>query len=170
VCTRSLWRLGVDPRNRETDFVDLAARAGRGDLGAAMPSNYQAAGIDIRQIIAAGPRGRSSGRSDLPHRNRLAGEQRFIAFQIMRREHGRVGRHAVTFGENDKVAAHNLGAGNAFLHAGDRPAIIPGNVRLSQTQTAAERLTIVTACEIAAEGRLTTDFILREGYVMGKFD
>jgi hypothetical protein len=27
------------------------------------------------------------------------------------------GRHAVAFGKNDKVAAHHLGAGNAFLHA-----------------------------------------------------
>ena len=30
-------------------------------------------------------------------------------------EHGRVGRHAVAFGKDDKVAAHDLGAGDAFL-------------------------------------------------------
>jgi hypothetical protein len=32
-------------------------------------------------------------------------------------ENGRIGRHAVTLGEDDEVAAHYLGAGNAFLGA-----------------------------------------------------
>ena len=82
-----------------------------------MAPDDQAAGIDIRQIIAAGPRRRGSGRGNLAHRHGLAGEQQFIALQIMRREHGRIGRHAVAFGKNDEVAAHHFGAGNAFLDA-----------------------------------------------------
>ena len=111
------WRLGVDAADRKADFADLAARPGRGDLSAPVTSNDQAAGIDIRQIITPGPRRRRSGRGDFPHRYCLAGEQRFIALQIMRREHDRIGGHTVAFGKNDEVAADDFGAGYSFLDA-----------------------------------------------------
>jgi hypothetical protein len=60
-------RFGIDARNRKADFADLAARAGRGDFGAAMPPDDQTAGIDIRQIIAAGPCRRGAGRRNFAH-------------------------------------------------------------------------------------------------------
>jgi hypothetical protein len=44
-------RLGVDPRDREADLADLAARAGRGDLGPAVAADDEAAGIHVRQIV-----------------------------------------------------------------------------------------------------------------------
>jgi len=80
-----------------------------------VPTDNEASGIDIRQIIAAGPRRRGTGRGNLAHRYRFARQKRFIALQIVRCEHGRVRRHAIAFGKNDKIPADDFGAGNAFL-------------------------------------------------------
>ena len=76
----------------------------------------QRAGKDIRQVVAARPRG-SSGvlpARDLAHRNRFARQQRFIGLQVVTLEQNRVGGHAVALGEHHNIAAHHLASRNAL--------------------------------------------------------
>ena len=111
-------RLGHDPAQRLADLADLARRAGRAHDGDALSANDERAGKHEGQILAARPGHRGmpdSGR--LPHRDRFAGQQRFIDQEIAGGSENSVRRHTVAFQDDHGIATDDLAARDALAHA-----------------------------------------------------
>ena len=91
------------------DAADFAARTGGRDMRRALPLQHQRAGIDPRQVVAAGThRRRRTLCGGLAHRHRLAGEQRLVEQQVVGGNQQRIGRHPVAFAQQQQVAAHHV--------------------------------------------------------------
>jgi hypothetical protein len=96
------------------DAADLARGTHRPHLAHPLAAHDDAPRKDIRQVVAPRPRrGAGDAPGDLPHRRRLASQERLVGGEVVRREERRIGRHAVALGEDDDVAPHHLAAGDA---------------------------------------------------------
>ena len=114
-----------EPRLARDDFVqrfaDLAQCApgsGRGDTRHALALDHEGAGEDEWGPVATGATHAGFlDRTALADRDRLARQQRLVDREVHGVEHDPIGRHAVPFGEQDDVLAHDLAPGNPALHA-----------------------------------------------------
>jgi hypothetical protein len=106
-------RFGFDAAQRLADLADLAARTCRRHLGDAAAAHHEGSGEDAGQIIASGTAGGRCvlGRA-LADRNGFAGQEGFVALQVGAMPQDGIGGYAVAFGENDRIAAHHLAAGD----------------------------------------------------------
>jgi hypothetical protein len=79
---------------------------------------HQRSGVYGWQIVAAWPfEAFRLRRRGLPHRHRFSGKQRLVHTQIDGASQDGVGRHAISFGEDEDVASSDLAAGDTTANA-----------------------------------------------------
>ncbi len=105
--------LGLDGAERLSDAADFAARPRCDDLGEALPCHDHGAGVDDRRIGSGGSCVLAARRA-LGHRQRFAAQQRFVDQQVVRPQQPRIGRHSISLGQFDEVAAHDVHASQAL--------------------------------------------------------
>jgi len=112
--------LGLDLLQSLSNLAHLSVHS-RGHSYSHPPAlHHQAAGVDERQIISAGPG--HDGRlfqalgANFSHRGRLAGKQRFVGGEVGAVEQDGIGRHAVSFSQDDQVSRDHIPSCDPFLH------------------------------------------------------
>ena len=84
----------------------------------ALARGHQSSGVYGWQIVAAWPfEALRVRRRGLPDRDRFSGKERFVHAQIDGAPEDGVGRHAISFGEDEDVTAGDLAAGYAAADA-----------------------------------------------------
>jgi hypothetical protein len=98
----------LDLGQRRAEASDLAPGPGRPHLRDPAPADDEGSGPRARAVVAARPFVRFDDPRALSNRCRLPGEERLVDLQSRGLDQGGVRRDAVSFGEDDDVAAHHL--------------------------------------------------------------
>ena len=111
-------RLGLDLLQGLPNLAEFGAPTRVHHLRDALARRNQSPGVYGWQIVAARPfEAFRVRRRRLPHRDRFSGKERFVHAQIDGAPEDGVGRHAISLGEDEDVAAGDLAAGQTAADA-----------------------------------------------------
>ena len=109
-------RAGDDRLESSPDLPHLRCRTDGRHARDALAARYERAGVEVRPVIAARPRGkRGPGRGQLAHGNRLARQQRLVDEQAQTRDESRIRRNALALTEDHEVVDYDLAGGHPLL-------------------------------------------------------